>query len=262
MAYDDDIIRKNLFTFSLVGVLINDTKKREALSPKHQRAFMEFVKEDPYYRRYCDMFNVLLGTGMRISEFCGLTIKNLDFENRKIFICKQLIKEEGGAYHVGKTKTTCGERYIPMTDEVYENMRDMVKRRPVPKRELIVGGCTKFLTLDRNANLVVSLYVENYMGGATRKYRKTHKEYLPPGTPHIMRHTFCTNMANAGMDLKSLQYIMGHSEIGVTLNVYTHAGFPAQRPPCAVFYSSPDSRKCVRSNPIHTKFMPKIRVKA
>ena len=44
-------------------------------------------------------------------------------------------------------------------------------------------------------------------------------------TPHVLRHTFCTNMANAGMDLKSLQYLMGHSDAGVTMNVYTHTNY-------------------------------------
>ena len=43
--------------------------------------------------------------------------------------------------------------------------------------------------------------------------------------PHVFRHTFCTNMANAGMDLKSLQYLMGHSDASVTLNVYTHNSY-------------------------------------
>ena len=42
---------------------------------------------------------------------------------------------------------------------------------------------------------------------------------LPHITPHVFRHTFCTNMANAGMDIKTLQYVMGHSDVGVTLNV-------------------------------------------
>ena len=41
----------------------------------------------------------------------------------------------------------------------------------------------------------------------------------------FIRHTFCTNMANAGMDIKTLQYVMGHSDVGVTLNVYTHASY-------------------------------------
>ena len=44
-------------------------------------------------------------------------------------------------------------------------------------------------------------------------------------TPHVARHTFCSNMAKSGMNPKTLQKIMGHSDIGVTLNVYTHVDF-------------------------------------
>lgn len=43
--------------------------------------------------------------------------------------------------------------------------------------------------------------------------------------PHVCRHTFCSNMAKSGMNPKTLQKIMGHSDIGVTLNTYTHVGF-------------------------------------
>ena len=58
------------------------------------------------------------------------------------------------------------------------------------------------------------------------KYKKLHPDKpLPHITPHVFRHTFCTNMADAGMDIKNLQYVMGHSDVGVTLNVYTHASF-------------------------------------
>lgn len=45
---------------------------------------------------------------------------------------------------------------------------------------------------------------------------------LPHITPHVFRHTFCTNMATAGMNVKGLQYLMGHSDAEVTMNVYTH----------------------------------------
>ena len=44
-------------------------------------------------------------------------------------------------------------------------------------------------------------------------------------TPHVCRHTYCTNKAKSGMNPKTLQYRMGHSEIGVTLNTYTHVQF-------------------------------------
>ena len=64
------------------------------------------------------------------------------------------------------------------------------------------------------------------MRWALKKYSEVHpEEPLPHITPHVFRHTFCTNMANAGMDIKSLQYVMGHSDAGITLNVYTHASY-------------------------------------
>ena len=58
------------------------------------------------------------------------------------------------------------------------------------------------------------------------KYNQNHEEALPAvTTPHTLRHTFCTNMANAGMNPKALQYLMGHANITMTLNYYAHATF-------------------------------------
>ena len=48
---------------------------------------------------------------------------------------------------------------------------------------------------------------------------------LPKITPHVCRHTYCSNMAKSGMNPKTLQYLMGHADIGVTLNTYTHVNF-------------------------------------
>ena len=63
-----------------------------------------------------------------------------------------------------------------------------------------------------------------------KKYNKCHEEALPKVmTPHTLRHTFCTNLANAGMNPKALQYIMGHSNITMTLNYYAHATFASAR---------------------------------
>ena len=47
---------------------------------------------------------------------------------------------------------------------------------------------------------------------------------MPNIPPHVCRHTYCSNMAKSGMNPKTLQYLMGHSDIGVTLNTYTHLG--------------------------------------
>ena len=48
---------------------------------------------------------------------------------------------------------------------------------------------------------------------------------MPNITPHVCRHTYCSNMVKSGMNPKTLQYLMGHSDISVTMNVYTHIGF-------------------------------------
>ena len=49
-------------------------------------------------------------------------------------------------------------------------------------------------------------------------------DFMPNITPHVCRHNYCSNQAKAGMNPKTLQYLMGHSDIGVTMNVYTHLG--------------------------------------
>ena len=57
-----------------------------------------------------------------------------------------------------------------------------------------------------------------------KRYNDIYRVQMPNITPHICRHTYCSNMARTGMNPKTLQYLMGHSEIGVTLNTYTHLG--------------------------------------
>ena len=52
-----------------------------------------------------------------------------------------------------------------------------------------------------------------------------YKAAMPEITPHVCRHTYCSNMAKSGMNPKTLQYLMGHADIGTTLNVYTHVNF-------------------------------------
>ena len=54
------------------------------------------------------------------------------------------------------------------------------------------------------------------------RYSSIYKVQLPKITPHVCRHTFCSNMARSGMNPKTLQDIMGHSDIGITLDTYTH----------------------------------------
>lgn len=88
------------------------------------------------------------------------------------------------------------------------------------------GGWIQWLlVLDKDGKPKVAMHLENYMRGMRRKYVKKHGNTLPSVTPHVLRHTFCTNAQQAMLDVKSLQYLMGHSTASVTLDVYTHSDF-------------------------------------
>ena len=155
-----------------------------------------------------------------------MTKNDLDFEKRRIRVDHQLVRERGGKYYVEKTKTESGCRYIPMTDEVYQSLLNILANRRKVKTEMIVDGYSNFILIDKDEHPKVALHIENEMRWAMKKYKKLHPDRpLPNITPHVFRHTFCTNMANAGMDVKTLQYLMGHSDVGVTLNIYTHASY-------------------------------------
>ncbi len=222
MAYDEDIIRKNPFDFKLSDVIPNNTQKRVAMTNKEQKIWMDFIKNDKTYCKYYDEFVVLLQTGLRVSEFCGLTMSDIDFKKRTIKVDHQLIREATGKYYIEKTNTKNGVRYLPMTDDVYRSLKNIVNNRPKLKTEMIIDGYSRFILLDKNLNPKIALHIENEMRWDMKKYKKLYPNVvLPHITPHVFRNTFCTNMANAGMEVKTLQYLMGHSDVSVTLNVYT-----------------------------------------
>ena len=112
--------------------------------------------------------------------------------------------------------------YKTMSDEVYQAFQNILKHRRKQKN-LVIDGYSVFLFINRNGNPQVAVNYEAVFRKLVDKYNSKHEEPLPKITPHVMRHTFCTRLANAGMNLKALQYVMGHSNITITLNLYTHA---------------------------------------
>lgn len=225
MAVDDDLLRKNPFEFQLATVVVNDSVTREAITRKQERQFLEFIKNDKHYCTYYDGMFILFKIGLRISEFCGLTIADIDLQEKKINVNHQLQRKRNMEYVIEETKTNAGTRLVPMTDEVYECFKRIIANRKKPKVEPMIDGKAGFLFLDKNDMPMVALHWEKYFQYALEKHNKIYREQLPKITPHVCRHTFCSNMAKAGMNPKTLQKIMGHSDIGVTLNTYTHLDF-------------------------------------
>lgn len=222
MAVDDDVIRKNPFGFQLVTVIVNDSVTREAITHDQKRKFLDFVKNDKHFKRYYEGIYILFYTGMRISEFVGLTLKDIDLKERTININHQLQRTSQMQYVIEPTKTNAGTRIIPMSNEVYECFKYIIENRKKPKVEPIIDGKVGFLYLDKNGMPMVAMHWEKYFQHIVEKYNKIYKIQMPKITPHVCRHTYCSHCASSGMNPKHLQYIMGHSDIGVTLNTYTH----------------------------------------
>lgn len=105
MAVDDDVIVKNPFGFQLAGVLVNDSVTREAITKDQMRKFLKFIHGDVVYCKYYEVFYILFHTGMRISEFCGLTLKDIDLEKMTVKIDHQLQRTADMRYIIETTKT-------------------------------------------------------------------------------------------------------------------------------------------------------------
>ena len=109
-------------------VVVNDSVTREAISRAEERKFLRFVKEDAHFCRYYEGIYILFKTGLRISEFCGLTIPDIDFKEHTINIDHRLQKKSKIGYYIQETKTTSGTRKIPMTADVEECFRKIIEK--------------------------------------------------------------------------------------------------------------------------------------
>lgn len=125
-------------------------------------------------------------------------------------------------YYIDDTKTDSGVRKIPMSDKALDILKRIIDNRKNSKT-IVIDGVSGFLFLKSNGYPRVRQDYDNIFRGIVKKYNKCHEEELTNKmSPHTLRHTFCTNCANDGMNPHTLQYIMGHKNIGMTLSYYTH----------------------------------------
>ncbi|MEQ2547891.1 MULTISPECIES: tyrosine-type recombinase/integrase [Lachnospiraceae] len=225
MAIQDDYVRKNPFDFVLSDILDDTRKEKTALSLEQEEALLTFAKSDRTYKKYYDELVILLETGLRISEFCGLDLNvAVDMKNKSILVEHQLLKDTETGYYIEKPKTKSGIRKIPMTDKAYDAFQRLIKSRKKTE-PIVIDGYSNFLMLNGKGLPQVASSYNMVLKGLVKKYNKTHDDELPEISPHSLRHTFCTKMANKGMTPNTLQYIMGHSDISMTLNYYAHGSF-------------------------------------
>ena len=135
------------------------------------------------------------------------------------------VKEPELGVIVETTKTDAGTRVLPITEDVAQMFQAIIEDRNAPKVEKSIDGYSGFLFCDDNGMPLVAMHWQHRFNHMVGRYNDIYRVQMPNIKPHVCRHTYCSNMAKSGMNPKTLQYLMGHSDISVTMNVYTHIGF-------------------------------------
>ena len=143
--------------------------------------------------------------------------------NYKVTSDHQLLKSKEQGYYIETPKTKNGTRQVPLSRETIQAFQRVMKKRPKAE-PFVIDGRSNFLFVNHKGKPKVAIDYNALFVRMVKKYNKQHKDNpLPHITPHTLRHTFCTRLASKNMNPKDLQYIMGHSNISITMNWYAHA---------------------------------------
>lgn len=237
MAIEDDLIRKNPCKNAMARIPQTEAVARKAMTIDEQRCFVNFVSKDKVYRNYLPLFTTLLGTGMRIGECLGLTWKNLDFDEGLIYVTHSLRYDnfgDGYKLHISKPKTESGKRVIPMMDDVRQQLLNQREKgfRHRSREACMIDGYSGFVFVKETGNVFLANEINALLNRICKKYNKLEEcaaeeerrrpILLPHLSAHVMRHTFCTRFCENETNVKVIQEIMGHSNVGVTMNIYNH----------------------------------------
>lgn len=183
------------------------------------------------------MMQVMFGACLRVSENIGLTWSDVDMKNREIHVGGQLVYyegDEGYCFHDSETKTDAGIRDIPMTQMVYDAFR---KQRELNlmlglQSNVEVGGRSGFIFNTKHGRPIMPAGVNSFLKNIVNAYNKKESklaeeekrepELMPPISSHTLRHTGCTRLGENNVNPKVMQYVMGHSDAQITMNVYNH----------------------------------------
>ena len=240
LAHQDGMILKNPADGAFAAfrrTVGDDERKIRALTIEEQKAFLEFIDGHPIWGRYHSIFQVMLGTGLRVGELCGLRWQDIDIENRLLTVDHGIVivkGVKGGAKaHLVVTlpKTKAGIRQVPLMKPVIEAF--MEEYRWAESKNFVsetIDGYTDFIFTKQNGSVYTCVRLDkalrdivqayNLQEEATAEYEKREPVFLPHISNHMLRHTFCTRLCERDVNVKVIQTVMGHASINVTLDIY------------------------------------------
>lgn len=196
-----------------------EKKKVDALDDKEFKKLNKILDDKERNHKYRNIVKMQLETGMRIGETLARSIFNIDLKNREMTIDNTLTKDKDGKVILGKhTKTynkktgiDAGKRIIFINDVVLEIINEQIKSG--------ISNISGLLFWDYDNNNFISY---NEINAWLRRINEKYKITKKPLNTHTLRHTKITNMRKAGMDMKAIQYLVGHVEgSSITDDIYT-----------------------------------------
>ena len=161
---------------------------------------------------------IMLLAGLRRGEVTALTWFDIDFKNRIINVNKSYDFKQ---CELKETKTKAGMRKIPMNDFLYNLLLEAKKKS---KGTFIVQKAYGGRMTETAWKRLFESYMEALRAADGRDEDSLcfADERFEEFTAHQLRHTYCSMLQWSGVDIKTAQELMGHSEYGVTANIYTH----------------------------------------
>lgn len=211
-ALENGIIQANPVTKS-VKCPRKPEKRTRVLSLDEQERFLTAAKKSVNYNH----FLFILQTGIRSSELRGLRWDDIDFLKRTIHIRRNVTYDSNNSrFIVGDLKTNSGLRDIPMTQIAYDLLMDMKVNRSKQDRRILSFEFSEHIFLNQNGKLLPNSNYDEYL---ERICKRAGIEKI---SMHVLRHTFATRCIEAGMKPKTLQKILGHANISMTMDLYVH----------------------------------------
>ena len=184
-----------------------------ALTVEEQQKFTDWLINKPVNKyKYRNVFLIQMYMGLRVGEALALSTHDIDLKNKKINIHRTLTTDERGNFIMGnKTKTYAGKRILPIPDILYPYIIEQMQIANSQE-----NNDEKLLFKSKNSKYVRRPNVN------TELRRILKKEFgITDISTHSLRHTFGTRCIESGMAPVVVQRLMGHKDIGVTLNTYT-----------------------------------------
>ena len=211
-AKDNDVILSNPCKKSVKSDMGKPSEKKVALTIDEQRKFLMVATGQSYENQY----KFMLQTGLRTGELVGLKCDDIDFGKRTVTISRTMeYRYKVGEWRVGPPKSKSGYRTIPLTDEAIRILKDQKEKNS--KIKVINIEWRDQVFLSRKGEPVKNSTYD------TALFKICDKAEIRKFSMHILRHTFATRCIEAGMIPKTLQKILGHSNIGITMNLYVDA---------------------------------------